>query len=290
MNINIKYLKNQNRQSSQHGTRLFIGEYLKIVFILSFLFCYSLINAQTVPAVFEVDTTIKFIEVDELKNLYVITPGSSIIKYDSLGIKVADRRFSGYGEISSIDVSNPLNTEVFYSSQNKVVITDNLLNVVSELNLDGSGVSQFGVACRSESGGFWFYDIQDAKLKRLDPDKNLQGESPNLPSCGIRDLNSVYMLEKSPWVFLSVPSEGILIFDQYGAYYKKIPLKNLSRFQVVKNTVIAFNGSALVFYDLLTNDSKIVALPFEIKDAQDVKFLAHRIWVQRIKSIKSYLN
>ena len=120
-------------------------------------------SAQELRKLFQVDTAVKIIETDILKNLYIVTPGNAVLKYDSSGKFITGRQFTGYGVISSIDVTNTLNPEIFYSGQSKIIITDDVLNIVSEIAMDPNLVGQFGPACRSSSGSFWVYDIDDAR-------------------------------------------------------------------------------------------------------------------------------
>ena len=242
-------------------------------------------SAQELRKLFQVDTAVKIVETDILKNLYIVTPGNAVLKYDSTGKFITGRQFTGYGVISSIDVTNALNPEIFYSGQSKIIITDNVLNIVSEIAMDPNLVGQFGPACRSSSGSFWVYDIDDARLKQ--PGQNADG--PNLATLGIKDLNPVYLLESSPWVYMSIPSAGIAIFDQYGAYYKMLPIKNVLSFQVFKNTIVTYHDGSLFYYDMETNDQKAVPLQFVTPDVVDVKTASRRFWTQTKKEIICYV-
>jgi hypothetical protein len=268
------------------------GRYLNwIVCILVLVLLPFLLKAQIeVKTVFSIDTASKFIETDMIKNLYIVTPANVILKYDSVGRLVTSQQFKNYGDIASLDVTNYLNPEIFYAGQNKVLIMDNTLNKVAEVNLEGSPIQQYTVGCRSLAGGRWFYDVQDGKLKRMDLDNTIQAESPNLATLGIKDLNPVYMLESTPWLYISIPSRGISLFDQYGAYYKNVPLKGLTRFTVHKNTIVYYKDGSLNYYDLETNEQKAVNLPPDTVEVRDVKVSGHRYWIQTKKGIRVYID
>ena len=244
--------------------------------------------AQNVHELFRVDTAVKFIETDILKNLYVITPDNMILKYDSGGKFLLSQQFKTNGEIASLDVSNYLNPYISYPGQNKITIVDNTLNQVSELSMEGTSVSQYSLACRSSAGGFWIYDVQEAKLKRIAQDQQQQGESPNIATLGVKILNPNYLIEYSPWLYMSIPNTGILIFDQYGAYYKTIPVKNVNRFQVFKNTVIYYQNGTLNYFDVETNDQKAVTLPFITPETMDIKVASGKYLMQTKKGIFCY--
>ncbi len=262
---------------------------LCIALLVLFLSAFQCISAQTMKSAFKVDTATKFIETDLLKNLYIVTPLNVILKYDSTGKLLASQQFKNNGEITSIDVTNPLNTEIFYSGQNRITITDNMLNSIAEVSLENSPVQQYSVGCRAASGGFWLYDVQEAKIKRVDQQNQQQGVSQNIAGLGIRDLNPVFMTENSPWLYMCIPSNGIMIFDQYGAYFKNIPVKNISRFKVLKNTIVYYKDGVLNYWDIETNEQKTVTLPFITENTQDIKAAPHRYWMQTKKGVSCFV-
>lgn len=260
----------------------------KIIILLLSCFPFFSFAQKEYKPVYSIDTPAKFIETDILQNLYIITSNNAILKYDSSGKLLISQQFKNYGEIASIDVTNPLNPEIFFAGQNKIVITDNNLNNVSETGLENSTIQQYAVGCRASAGGYWLYDAQNLKIKRIDQDNITQIETPNLATLRIRDINPAYMTENSPWLYISIPSNGIAVFDQFGAYYKNVPVKNLLRFQVVKNTIVYYTDSTLNYFDIGTNEQKAVNLPFLNAEVQDVKISSHRYWVQTKKGVQTY--
>jgi hypothetical protein len=292
---------NKNRQRRI----IFMKNKLKIILFLFFLliFTKTSVFGQEYKSLFKIDTPVKFIQVDPLQNLYVITPKNAVIKYDSTGRKIFAIEFKEFGAFDQLDVSNPLELVFFYSNLNQVLITDNNLNILRRIELVGSPVQQFSVAARSSEGGYWLYDVTDAKLKRIDQNKQIAKESQSLQSVGIRDLNPVYLIESLPWLYMSIPSTGILIFDSYGAYLKTIQIKNVNKFQVLNieeksdakelletrnDHIIFLQDQKLNDYDLKSFEQKRVNLPFFSGDVQDVKVSRRKLWVQKKKGIEVY--
>ena len=267
------------------NTKRGIPERMYLIPVCLFFLSFTPSYGQQIRKLFQVDTAAKIVETDILKNLYIVTPGNAVLKYDSTGKFITSRQFTGYGVISSIDVTNPLNPEIFYSGQSKIIVSDDNLNIVSEVAMDPNLVGQFGPACRAGSGSFWIYDVQDARLKQ----PGMSADGPNLATLGIKDLNPVYITESSPWVYMSIPSTGIALFDQYGTYYKLLPIKNLSTFQVFKNTIVSFHDGSLFYYDIDTNDQKAVPLQFVTPEVINVRTASHRFWAQTKTGIICYV-
>lgn len=277
------------------------GGMIIVIFLL--IFSKTSVSGQEYKSLFKIDTPTKFIQVDQLQNLYIVTPKNGVIKYDSTGRKIYAIEFKEYGAFDQLDVTNPLELVFFYSNLNQILITDNNLNILRKIELVGSQVQQFSVAARSSEGGYWLYDNTDAKLKRIDANKQLAKESQALQTIGIRDLNPVYLLESMPWLYMSIPSVGILIFDSYGAYLKTVPLKNVNKFQVLNidekpdakelletrnDHIIYYQDRKLNDYDLRNFEQKRVNLPFFSDEVQDVKVLRRKLWVQKKKGVEVY--
>lgn len=291
------------RLASANGKADRIMKFFFFYLFFAFIFSKTSVSAQDYQSLFKIDTPVKYIQVDPLQNLYVVTPKNGVIKYDSTGKQIFAIEFKEFGAFDNLDVTNPLEPVFFYSNLNQILITDNNLNVLRRIELVGSQVQQFSVAARSSEGGFWLYDVTDAKLKRIDQNKQIAKESQTLQSVGIRDLNPVYLIESLPWLYMSIPSIGILIFDSYGAYLKTVPVKNVNKFQVLHSDekpelkelletrndhLIFYQDQKLIDYVLKTFEQKGVNLPFFSGEVQDVKVLRRKIYVQKKKGIEVY--
>ena len=245
--------------------------------------------AQKMQPVFEVDTAIKFTRIDGLQNLYIVTALNTVIKYDSLGHSISSQDLKNYGDIDGLDVTNPLQPVFFYSSSNVYVITDNNLYVISKVTIPYSTIGQFAVAAVSSNGdGTWFYDATDATIKELSPAQQLVTSTQDFSKFGIKELAPTYMIEKLPWLYVSVPNAGLLVFDNYGAYSKTLFLTGINHFQVFNNNIVYYADGKLNYYNLKTIELKTVTLPFSTDGITDVKVSSGKIWVQTKNSIKVY--
>jgi len=246
-------------------------------------------TAQALKPLFQVDTAIKFTRIDPLQNLYVITELNTVIKYDSLGHAISSQDLKNYGEIDGLDVTNPLQPVFFYSKSNTYVFTDNNLYAISSKSIDHSIIGQFAIAAVSSNGdGIWFFDATDATIKELNPSQQIIATSQDFSKFGISDLTPTYMIEKLPWLYVSVPDAGLLVFDSYAAYSKTLFLTGIGNFQIFKNNIVYYAKGKLNYYDLKTKELKTVTLPFDTEGVTDVKVSPGRIWVQTKNGIKVY--
>ena len=184
-----------------------------------------------------VDQGIKTVSTDNLQNVYVCHTDHSISKYDKAGTNKATVNFKSYGELTHLDATNPFMIYLFYRNQNALLITDNFLNLRSTIKLDQLESDFISVLGRSVDDGIWIFDLNDYQLKKYDQSLNLQQSSGNVMSWIEGEADFVFLVAERNYVYVNSPSNGILVFDQFANYYKKIPLKNLNQFQVFEGSI-----------------------------------------------------
>ena len=69
--------------------------------------------------------------IDQLNNVYV-AEGSTLNKYNSDGNLIFSQSIKSIGEISSIDILNPMKIGVFSKEQQKICFIDNTLTLINE--------------------------------------------------------------------------------------------------------------------------------------------------------------
>ena len=135
--------------------------------ILLILFCsFNLKPEFSLEA--EIKGQFKFFTTDKLGNVFVLTLKNDIQKFDKKGKKLTEANFKVMGDATMIDAGNPLEIYVFYKDQNKLVYFDNILNYRGETDLYKTlGVNNIQAVCRSYDNGFWFFDPDNFKLKKV---------------------------------------------------------------------------------------------------------------------------
>ena len=106
--------------------------------------------------------------VDNLGNVYVITPDGQLRKFTAQGDSVAAfNEVKRYGALTEIDVTNPLKILLFYSDFMTVVALDRFLGRLYSSDLRQAQILQASTVAAAYDNGFWVFDEQNAQLKKI---------------------------------------------------------------------------------------------------------------------------
>ncbi len=200
----------------------------------------------------------RFIGVDDFKNIYYI-------KNNTLHKKTNNRIFTytntQLGEITSVDIKNPLKIILFYKNFNTVLIVDNNLNeLTTPINFNNTSFSKNAFLVNSSSNNnLWIYSLDDDTLQLYNyQNHKIQFTTQVLSSYQadfkIKNLLSTY---KKCWL---IGKNNILHFNEYGTFIENIKLTGFSDATFFKNTLIYLKDNNLyLYYDE-------VSLPILLKD------------------------
>lgn len=235
-----------------------------------------------------VKTDATFLTTDYLQNGYYITSGNELQKVDSSGNLLASYNQNRYGKLEFADATNPLKLVLSYPGYGTVVMLDNTLSEVSALSLRKINIQSYSATCFSSlDNNIWVFDDQDYKLKKIDKNNNIIVESGDMFSLVGKAIQPVFMQENDQYVYLSDPSEGIVVFDVYGTYYQTLPFKNIEKFQVRSDQLFFREGNTLHAYHIKTLESRDIALP-DSTAIKDVRIEKNRLYVLRENSLDIY--
>lgn len=234
----------------------------------------------------EADAT--FLTTDYLQNGYFITAHNEFQKIDSSGNLLATYNQNRFGKLHFADATNPMKLILSYPEYGTVVMLDNTLSEVSVLSLRMINIQSYTATCFSSiDNNIWVFDDQDYKLKKIDKNNNIIIESGDMFSLVGKAIHPVYMQERDQYVYLSDPSEGIVVFDVYATYYQTLPFRNIQKFQVRNNQLFFYQANALHSYHLKTLEEKDIVLPDSI-GVMDVRIEKSRLYVLREDSLDIY--
>ena len=177
---------------------------VKITFaiLLFSLFCRGQISCElleTTPAQTEC-----YVGVDFLKNHY---HRSASVLHKESGQKTYTYTNLRFGEIHSVDISNPLKIVVFYRNFNTVVLLDNRLNELETISFEAT----VSFVRKSSGHKLWRYNADAQQLENYDTKTHrISSSSPPLPHTRIRDMKS-----DLNFVFL-LSDQGIYTYDYLG--------------------------------------------------------------------------
>ncbi|MCH7535047.1 MAG: hypothetical protein IH948_04785 [Bacteroidetes bacterium] len=189
--------------------------------------------------------------------------------------------------VTSIDLTNPLKILVFYKDLSKIVLVDNTLSRYSnDIYLDDYDLGQCILVCTSFNNGIWLYDQLTFQLVRLDQNLKNVTETSNIVQLIGHDIAPNFMIEDSDWLYINDPENGILVFDIYGSYFKTIPIKGLSTFQIKDHNIIYMMEQKLYMYHQKTLETTEIKLPDV--DFKSLQIAGNKLFLLGEKSLSIY--
>lgn len=218
-----------------------------------------------------------FFTTDNLGNCYIIQ-NDLLEKFDNKGNLLKTYSNKSFGKISFVDVSNPLKLMLFYRDFLQIIFLDNMLaqNGIA-ISLDNMGFQQIHQVCSATNNGLWVYNQQNFELIRFDQNLQKTQQTGNISQLLSIELEPDFISEYNNFVYLNNPKTGILVFDIYGTYYKTIPIKCQSNFQIKDHSIFYFSDQKFKSYNMKTLEETSFSLPdsevFSARSEKETLFL-----------------
>lgn len=152
---------------------------------------------------------------DNLSNTYLVSPENAIVKYDTLGRKVAMFTSKRLGQAAFIDASNPLKILVWYPDFQTVLWLDRTLTEMGRLNLSSLGYYSVRCVAMAFDGNIWAFDDAVSRAVKLRLDGSLLFESPPLNIYFPKRFSATRIRDSGQYVCLSDTNAGLCTLDQY---------------------------------------------------------------------------
>ena len=125
--------------------------------------------------------SIQFTELDQYGFIYNVEK-DNLIKYDSTGNPLYNYSNKLLGDITQIDISNPLRPLLFYKDQGVILALDNTLSQQkSQISLNELGLYQTNCISNSNfDNGIWLYDFDVNEIIKINNYSQIGYKSGNL--------------------------------------------------------------------------------------------------------------
>ncbi len=213
---------------------------------------------------------------DNLNNQYYIKNNNTILKKN---IKSESQYTNiALGNISNIDITNPLKIVVYYHDFNTAIILDNQLNKIDTVNFFERNIR---FATKATANKLWIFneethqvELYNYRIKKTElTSENLFQE---VPIKFKSDFNHVYVLTKK---------HTLIAFDSFLNSKVISKEKKITDFDVDNQTVVIKEGS--VFYSLYKKEyKKIITLESDKKTSFSIK--GDTLFIFDGKQIQSY--
>jgi len=254
------------------------------IFILPILLSFSSDNYTLIKSIAFTDVQMT---TDNLGNAYVIA-GNQLIEFDSNGKPKATYGEKNLGTLRAVDASNPFKVMLFYPDFAQISILNSKLGLESTINLRNIGITQPSLICNSNNEGYWIFDLQDFQLKKIDLNLQVRFESGNLSQALGYSILPNFMVEADRSVYLNDPESGIIVFDQFGTYFKTIPIKQLKSFQVLGDELLYTENLRLKSFHLKKLDSKEMILPPPHDTLVNARIEQNKLYLLTTAALKLY--
>jgi hypothetical protein len=223
---------------------------LLALFLFLFLSCAAAAQDSTFRQVRTIKGDVVDAAVDHLDNIYLISSTGQIKKVNAAGDSLAVyNQQKNYGQPHAIDVSNPLKILLFYKDFSTVVVLDRFLSVRATLDLKRFNILQPGAVGLSYDNNIWVFDEYDNKLKKIDEQGVSLQENTDLRNVFAEGLAPQKIINRNGLVYLADTAQGIFVFDNYGAFKKKLPLNRWQSFEVFRDDVVTIGSGSIYFYN-----------------------------------------
>jgi hypothetical protein len=226
---------------------------------------------------------------DNLGNLYAITAGNQLKKYnprgDSMGVFNDVRK---YGKLSQIDPSSPLRTVLFYRDFKTVLVLDRLMNLVNTIDLRKQNIFQVRAICLGYDNSIWVFDEQASRLRKVGEDGRLLTETADLRLALEEAPLPVRIFDQNRFVYLYDPQKGMYIFDYYGALKQKLPLTGWTDVQVIGKTILGRKEGIMLTYTQGTLQMNERPLPEFLAKAERILLMPQGVYVLDEQGIHLY--
>jgi len=230
-------------------------------FTLILLLSLSKSKAQEFQFIAKIDTVAKLASVDNFGNLFVVTPKNEILKYNPQGKFLWNYTNKTFGDISQLDVTDPLRVILFYAGFQQIVVLNNNLSEISQYSFNQNPEKQITLIASANNNGFWVYDQINRELKKLTNSFTDDLKTGNIYQRNGFDMQANFMVSDEQYVFINDVQEGVRIFDQYGNFVKTAVIESENEFEVNGSEIYFFKDKKLRGYNYLTFEWNEVLLP-----------------------------
>lgn len=253
----------------------------------------------SVATIAQTDTTFKLIRVlkgdiaaftvDNLDNVYILDNRNQLKKYNSNGDSVAVfNDVKKYGQVTYMDVSNPLKVLLYYQNFSTVVMLDRVLNIRNIVDLRKQNIFRAKAIGQSYDNKIWVYDELENKLKKIDEDGKLLQETPDFRLLLGQALSPLKIFDENKYVYLYDSLYGVYVFDYYGALKNNIMIQRWNNFKVAGKYIFGSKSDTLYRYEISTFQYDDWKMPEEIYRSRSFNFSASRLYALKNDGIEIY--
>ena len=227
--------------------------------------------------------------VDNLDNIYVLTPTNQLKKLSATGDSLAVfNDVKRFGQATMIDVSNPMKVLLYYKDFTSIVTLDRFLNVRNSIDLRKQGIFQVKAVGQSYDNKIWLYDEVNNRIKKMDDDGKMIFETPDFRQLFDETPSPQLLFDQDQYVYLYDSSKAVYVFDYFGTLKNRILISGWHNLKVVGNYIFGTVGDTLYRYSTRTFRVEDWQMPAVLRQSKSLHFSATKIYALKEDRIEIF--
>jgi hypothetical protein len=227
--------------------------------ILFFLLIPFLGFGQKKIKTLEVSDTILHAYIDRPGDLYVLTKGGQLQKFDQ------DGHLSILYKVPAMptlfDPRDGARLFFYFRDTQQYEYRNPSFETVKAYHIDASFVIQPWMITSSGDHKLWVLDAADHSLKKINPVESVVEVEVTIDSTIIKDATIFdNMREYQGFVFLHDHAKGIHIFNGLGKHIRTIAIEGVTSFNFLGEELYYTKNGKVIFFDLFTAESREMAI------------------------------
>jgi hypothetical protein len=169
-----------------------------------------------------------------------------------------------------------------------VVVLDRFLNVRNSIDLRRQNIFQAKAIGQSYDNKVWVYDELENKLKKLDEDGKLLQETPDFRLLLGQSISPVKIFDENKYVYLYDSTNGVYVFDYYGALKNNIMIQHWQNFKVAGKYIFGSRNDTLYRYEINSFRYDEWKMPEQIFRSKAFNFTSSRLYALKNNAIEIY--
>ena len=234
-------------------------------------------------------TDVVRLAVDNLDHLYVVSSAGQLKKFNPQGDSISTyNQVKRFGTLHTVDVTNPLKPLLFYKEFSTIVILDRLLSFRMAIDLRRLNIIQTSAIGLSYDNNIWLFDEYENKLKKINEDGTVLLQTPDLRTVFPEAVLPQQIIDQNGTVYLYDATNGLYLFDYYGAFKKKLPITGWQSIAVWNQYITGIQANRFQFYNMATLLSGTRPLPAAVQALPYFHLANNRIFSWTADSVRIY--
>jgi len=202
------------------------------------------------------------ISLDNRGNLFYSDKGGNVFKLTGKGKLESDYSPSFQGKLHQLDAFWPSYIFLFSPDLQKITFLDVFLRPITIFSIRNDQIGRIGTASLGSRQVVWIFDEIGGSLIQYDYLQNemLQKQSLFHLLDG-EDIEVRELLERQNLLFMNVKKQGVLIFDNHGAFIKKLAIDLDQKLSIYKDHLYYIEAGNIHQVNFITDETSVLTPP-----------------------------